>query len=354
MKPISRIRFNVDARSGASAMLRISDPERGEKFRQLLKRPEIVCPVAERNSCKTPQTSAPTREVEAPSVKPQTVERGQVTDSPYRSTVLAGDHAVFYTSSSGKSFEEGTWSESCKRLNHRDDQQGAFLPDPKLATALISRTDPVVTPNPFEKSPVGDVSDPRTLPIRTSGVAGLPEPLAFSENTGNASTQQTTAIAIDTQSGTGLPESVSTALDRQAGEPHGAISREVGQRPGAYLQSSTGKTQMPTPRDQSDLLNLVGSLVEAVIAHSKGRDGQWQLSMWMKPDVLDQTFLTLAAQPGTLNVRFNTSNPEVNAQLDSVREALCRRLTEALSSTDPVSVSVEVLASIRERAYVTV
>jgi Type III secretion protein (HpaP) len=104
--------------------------------------------------------------------------------------------------------------------------------------------------------------------------------------------------------------------------------------------------QQPAARakrgDRDGLPELVRDLVQAVVHMSRGREGQWRLTMALKPQVLDGTWVALDAQPGRLQVRFDCAATQSSMRLNAVRDDLRSRLTEALSSARSVDVSVEV------------
>jgi hypothetical protein len=106
--------------------------------------------------------------------------------------------------------------------------------------------------------------------------------------------------------------------------------------------------QQPAPRPQAarnerdGLRELVRDLVQAVVQLSRGREGQWCLTMALKPQVLEGALVALDAQPGRLCVRFACDGADARARLAAVRDDLRLRLVEALSAARPVEVSVEV------------
>ena len=77
---------------------------------------------------------------------------------------------------------------------------------------------------------------------------------------------------------------------------------------------------------------LIHDLVQAVVQISKGREGQWRLSMALKPQVLEGTHVVLDAQPGRLQVRFDCAGSDAGARLAEARAALQQRLVQALSN----------------------
>jgi Type III secretion protein (HpaP) len=72
------------------------------------------------------------------------------------------------------------------------------------------------------------------------------------------------------------------------------------------------------------------------------REGQWRLTMALKPQVLDGTVVALDAQPGRLRVRFDCTATPASKRLNAVRDDLRLQLSEALSAVRAVDVSVEV------------
>jgi hypothetical protein len=106
------------------------------------------------------------------------------------------------------------------------------------------------------------------------------------------------------------------------------------QQPAARPQAARGQPD--------DLPALVRDLVQAVVHLSRGREGQWRLTMALKPRVLDGTLVALEAQPGRLRVRFDCTGADAGARLAAVRDDLRLRLVEALSAARPVDVSVDV------------
>jgi Type III secretion protein (HpaP) len=108
--------------------------------------------------------------------------------------------------------------------------------------------------------------------------------------------------------------------------------------------------QPPTARAERargaarELPALVRDLVQAVVHMSRGREGQWRLTMALKPQVLEGTLVALEAQPGRLQVRFDCTGNDACTRLTAVRDDLRLRLTEALSAARPVDVRVDVQA----------
>jgi Type III secretion protein (HpaP) len=94
--------------------------------------------------------------------------------------------------------------------------------------------------------------------------------------------------------------------------------------------------------ERDDLPALVRELVQAVVHMSRGRDGQWRLTMALKPQVLEGTLVALAAEPGRLQVRFDCAGADAAARLVAVRDDLRLRLVEAVSAARPVDVRVDV------------
>lgn len=101
----------------------------------------------------------------------------------------------------------------------------------------------------------------------------------------------------------------------------------------------------PAAAAQKDLPELVCNLVQTVVHLSRGREGQWRLTMALKPQVLEGTVVELTAQPGSLRVRFNCAGADARARLTAVRGDLHQRLGEALSAVRPVDVRVDVRAA---------
>jgi hypothetical protein len=93
---------------------------------------------------------------------------------------------------------------------------------------------------------------------------------------------------------------------------------------------------------QRELPALVRDLVQAVVQLARGREGQWRLTMALKPQVLGGTWLTLDARPGRLRVRFDCAGADARARLEGVRDALRLRLADTLSAIRPVEVSIDV------------
>lgn len=109
----------------------------------------------------------------------------------------------------------------------------------------------------------------------------------------------------------------------------------------------------PTARDreQRDMPELVRDLVQAVVHLSRGREGQWRLTMALKPQVLEGTVVALQAQPGQLQVRFDCLGADACARLAAVQDDLRTRLSEALSTARPVDVRVDVQAPKAESVH---
>jgi hypothetical protein len=122
----------------------------------------------------------------------------------------------------------------------------------------------------------------------------------------------------------------------------------------AHLQPNQ---QPPTPQrtkadsGQKDLPELVRELVQAVVHLARGREGQWRLTMALKPQVLEGTLVELSAQPGSLQVRFDCAGTQACERLTAARTDLHQRLTEALSAARPVDVRVEVRATTQVHAH---
>jgi Type III secretion protein (HpaP) len=141
------------------------------------------------------------------------------------------------------------------------------------------------------------------------------------------------------------PENLDRAavLSPRQAEPAGPKDVQAQQQqPAAQPQAARG--------ERNGLPELLRDLVQAVVHMSRGREGQWRLTMALKPQVLDGTVVALDAQPGRLHVRFDCTATPASTRLNAVRDDLRLQLTEALSAVRAVDVSVEVREPVPTRA----
>jgi flagellar hook-length control protein FliK len=127
--------------------------------------------------------------------------------------------------------------------------------------------------------------------------------------------------------------------------------------PAAATSRAEMQAQAPSPQSQpaSDerqgLPELVRDLVQAVVHMSRGREGQWRLTMALKPHVLGGTLVALEAEPGRLQVRFDCAGADACTRLAAVRDDLRTRLEETLSAARPVDVRVDVQLQTQSEAH---
>jgi Type III secretion protein (HpaP) len=107
----------------------------------------------------------------------------------------------------------------------------------------------------------------------------------------------------------------------------------------------------PASGERHGLPELVRDLVQAVVHLSRGREGQWRLTMALKPQVLNGTLVALEAEPGRLQVRFDCAGAEACTRLAAVRDDLRLRLAEALSAARAVEVRVDVQLQTQAAAH---
>lgn len=128
-------------------------------------------------------------------------------------------------------------------------------------------------------------------------------------------------------------------------------------QPAAAASRAELQAQAPSPQSQpaSDerrgLAELVRDLVQAVVHLSRGREGQWRLTMALKPQVLGGTLVALEAEPGRLQVRFDCAGADACTRLAAVRDDLRTRLEETLSAARPVDVRVDVQLQTQSEAH---
>lgn len=177
-------------------------------------------------------------------------------------------------------------------------------------------------------------------------------PLALTSPTAAAVPSPTNADALQPEP---VVEAASTARkpdssDAQVTPPElrapdrSAAHLQSNQQPSTLQHTTSGK-------GQKDLPELVRELVQAVVYLARGREGQWRLTMALKPQVLEGTVVELSAQPGSLQVRFDCAGPQACARLTAARTDLHQRLTEALSTVRPVDVRVDVQTTTQEHAH---
>jgi Type III secretion protein (HpaP) len=179
-----------------------------------------------------------------------------------------------------------------------------------------------------------------------AGAAASPQATAAALEAALLQGAQGAAVLCDARPSCGAPNgAVPQRSDDAAASPWLAAPNGRGQ-PQQQQQLSQQQASPHRPSAaggaQRELPALVRDLVQAVVQLARGREGQWRLTMALKPQVLGGTWLTLDARPGRLRVRFDCAGADARARLEGVREALRLRLAETLSAIRPIEVSIEV------------
>jgi Type III secretion protein (HpaP) len=143
---------------------------------------------------------------------------------------------------------------------------------------------------------------------------------------GNADTRPQAAHADSPMPGPLLP---AEALAREAASPAmvSAAAAASGGEPRAKQAHPAAKAAMPED-DVADLLDEVAELV----CMSRGRRAQhWSVSVWLREAVLRDTHLALTGEPGRIEIRFSSTDPDSLRRLHARHDDLQTRLHERLA-----------------------
>lgn len=80
-----------------------------------------------------------------------------------------------------------------------------------------------------------------------------------------------------------------------------------------------------------EIADLLDDVAELVCMHRSGRAQHWSVSVWLREAVLRDTQLALTGEPGRIDIRFSSTNPDSLRRLHARHGDLQARLHERIA-----------------------